>query len=269
MKKNLIALPYIIWMLLFIVAPLVIVVFYAFTDDTGGFTFNNIFALKEYLPIFLSSIWMGALATLICLLIGYPMAYCISRTSENTQKILIMLVMLPMFMSFLLRTVALVSLLSNNGLINSFLASIGIEKLSMIRKTPTVILGMVYIYLPYMVMPLYNSLSKMDKNILEAAEDLGANKWQRFTKVIFPLSVPGMISGITMAFVPAVSTFYISKKLGGMSDVMIGDIIETQFKQAYNPYMGAALALCLLVLISICMAVMRKFSGDDEEEMLL
>ena len=269
MKNKLVALPYIIWMFLFIVAPLIIVVFYAFTNANGEFTFSNIVNLKEYIPTFLSSIWMGALAAFISLLIGYPTAYFISKAGERTQKILVMLVMLPMFMSFLLRTIALVSLMSNNGLINSFIDMIGLDKLSLIRNTPAVIVGMVYIYLPYMIMPLYNSLSKMDKNILEAAEDLGANRFQRFRRVVFPLSVPGVISGVTMVFVPAVSTFYISKKLGGISDVMIGDIIEQQFKQAYNPYMGAAMALGLLVLISVCMAIMRKFSGDDEEEIVL
>lgn len=269
MKNKLVALPYIIWMFLFIVAPLIIVVFYAFTNANGEFTFSNIVNLREYVPTFLSSIWMGALAAFISLLIGYPTAYFISKAGERTQKMLVMLVMLPMFMSFLLRTIALVSLMSNNGLINSFINMIGIEKLSLIRNTPAVIVGMVYIYLPYMIMPLYNSLSRMDKNILEAAEDLGANRFQRFRRVVFPLSVPGVVSGITMVFVPAVSTFYISKKLGGISDVMIGDIIEQQFKQAYNPYMGAAMALGLLVLISVCMAIMRKFSGDDEEEILL
>ncbi len=269
MKNKLVALPYIIWMFLFIVAPLIIVVFYAFTNANGEFTFSNIVNLREYVPTFLSSIWMGALAAFISLLIGYPTAYFISKAGERTQKMLVMLVMLPMFMSFLLRTIALVSLMSNNGLINSFINMIGLEKLSLIRNTPAVIVGMVYIYLPYMIIPLYNSLSRMDKSILEAAEDLGANRFQRFRRVVFPLSVPGVVSGITMVFVPAVSTFYISKKLGGISDVMIGDIIEQQFKQAYNPYMGAAMALGLLVLISVCMAIMRKFSGDDEEEILL
>ena len=174
MKNKLVALPYIIWMFLFIVAPLIIVVFYAFTNANGEFTFSNIVNLKEYIPTFLSSIWMGALAAFISLLIGYPTAYFISKAGERTQKILVMLVMLPMFMSFLLRTIALVSLMSNNGLINSFIDMIGLEKLSLIRNTPAVIVGMVYIYLPYMIMPLYNSLSKMDKNILEAAEDLGS-----------------------------------------------------------------------------------------------
>lgn len=269
MKNKLVALPYIIWMFLFIVAPLIIVVFYAFTNSNGEFTFSNIVNLKEYIPTFLSSIWMGAIAAFISLLIGYPTAYFISKAGEKAQKMLVMLVMLPMFMSFLLRTIALVSLMSNNGLINSFIDMIGLEKLSLIRNTPAVIVGMVYIYLPYMIMPLYNSLSKMDKNILEAAEDLGANRFQRFRRVVFPLSVPGVVSGVTMVFVPAVSTFYISKKLGGISDVMIGDIIEQQFKQAYNPYMGAAMALGLLVLISVCMAIMHKFSGDDEEEIML
>lgn len=269
MKNKLVALPYIIWMFLFIIAPLIIVVFYAFSDGNGGFTLSNIVSLKEYLPTFLSSIWMGALAAIICLLIGYPTTYFISKSGERTQKILIMFVMLPMFMSFLLRTIALVSLMSNNGLINSFIDMIGLEKLSLIRNTPAVVVGMVYIYLPYMIMPLYNSLSKTDKSILEAAEDLGANRFQRFRRIVFPLSLPGVISGVTMVFVPAVSTFYISKKLGGISDVMIGDIIEQQFKQAYNPYLGAAMALGLLILISVCMAIMHKFSGDDEEEIVL
>lgn len=269
MKRSWFAAPYAVWSVMFTVVPLVFVCYYAFTTKSGDFTVDNFTKIVQYTPVLMDSLRLAFYCTVLCLLIGYPTAYFISKAGERTQKILVMLVMLPMFMSFLLRTIALVSLMSNNGLINSFIDMIGLDKLSLIRNTPAVIVGMVYIYLPYMIMPLYNSLSKMDKNILEAAEDLGANRFQRFRRVVFPLSVPGVISGVTMVFVPAVSTFYISKKLGGISDVMIGDIIEQQFKQAYNPYMGAAMALGLLVLIFVCMAIMRKFSGDDGEEIVL
>lgn len=269
MKRSWFAAPYAVWSVMFTIVPLVFVCYYAFTTKSGDFTVDNFTKIVQYTPVLMDSLRLAFYCTVLCLLIGYPTAYFISKAGERTQKILVMLVMLPMFMSFLLRTIALVSLMSNNGLINSFIDMIGLEKLSLIRNTPAVIVGMVYIYLPYMIMPLYNSLSKMDKNILEAAEDLGANRFQRFRRVVFPLSVPGVISGVTMVFVPAVSTFYISKKLGGISDVMIGDIIEQQFKQAYNPYMGAAMALGLLVLIFVCMAIMRKFSGDDGEEIVL
>ena len=270
MKNKLVALPYIIWMFLFIVAPLIIVVFYAFTNANGEFTFSNIVNLKEYIPTFLSSIWMGALAAFISLLIGYPTAYFISKAGERTQKILVMLVMLPMFMSFLLRTIALVSLMSNNGLINSFIDMIGLEKLSLIRNTPAVIIGMVYIYLPYMIMPLYNSLSKMDKNILEAAEDLGADKSNVFLKTILPLSVSGIISGITMVFVPSVSTFAISRMLGGGTELLLGDLIERQFLGgAYNPQLGAAISLVMMIIVVICMLVMNRFGEGEEQAVML
>ena len=268
MKNKLAAAPYLVWMVIFIVAPLIFVAYFAFTDMNGGFTLNNIVNLKDYIPVFLDSIWMGAVAALICLIISYPLAYVVSSAPEKFQRFLIMLIMLPMCMSFLLRTIAWVSLLSDQGIINNFLVSIGFGRLSLIRNAGSVILGMVYNYLPYMIMPLYTVLSKMDKRVLEAAQDLGANKFEVFRRVVLPLSLPGIISGITMVFVPAVSTFYISKQLGGKNMVMIGDLVETQFKTAYNPNLGAAMSLLLMILIFICMGIMNHFS-DSEEEIIL
>lgn len=269
MKKKLIAAPYLVWMVLFIVAPLLIVVYYAFTDSAGHFSVANILTLGDYVPVFLDSIWLGALASLVCLLIGYPVAYAISCANPKNQRILIMLIMLPMCMSFLLRTMAWVSLLSDKGLINSFLGQMGIGPLRMIRTPGAVVLGMVYNYLPYMILPLHTVLMKMDDRVLEAASDLGANRFHVFQKVILPLSVPGIITGITMVFVPAVSTFYITKKLGDTSTVMIGDVIETQFKSAYNPNLGAAMSLVLMILVIVCMALMNHFTDNNEEAIVV
>ena len=269
MKKKLIAAPYLVWMVLFIVAPLLIVVYYAFTDSAGHFSIANILKLEEFVPVFLDSIWLGALASLVCLLVGYPVAYAISCAKPKNQRVLIMLIMLPMCMSFLLRTMAWVSLLSDKGLINSFLGQLGIGPLRMIRTPGAVVLGMVYNYLPYMILTLHTVLMKMDDRVLEAASDLGANRFHVFHKVILPLSVPGIITGITMVFVPAVSTFYITKKLGDTSTVMIGDVIETQFKSAYNPNLGAAMSLVLMILVIVCMALMNHFTDNNEEAIVV
>lgn len=269
MRRKLTAAPYIVWMVLFIVAPLLFVFYYAFTDGNGSFTFANITALKAYLPTFLDSIFLGAVAALICLLIAYPFAYFISRTSPRTQRIIVLLVMLPMCMSFLLRTLAWVSLLEDTGIINNFLQSIGIGPLKLIRTRGAIIFGMVYNYLPYMILPLYTILMKLDTRLLEASSDLGATRAQTFRKVILPLSFPGIISGITMVFVPAVSTFYISVKMGPADTAMIGDIIEKQFKNAYNPNLGAAMSLVLMIMIFVCMAIMNRFADNDGEEIVL
>lgn len=267
-KAKFFALPYIVWMSIFIIAPLAIVAYFAFTDSTGAFSLDNIIKLRDYIPIFTTSIWLGAVAALICLVIAYPVAYFIANTGEKWQRFLVMLIMLPMCMSFLLRTMAWVSILSDNGIINNILTSIGFSPLPLIRNNGAVILGMVYNYLPFMIMPLYTVLMKMDNSVLEAARDLGANRFQVFRRVILPMSLPGIITGITMVFVPAVSTFYISRKLGDASLTMIGDVIESQFKTAYNPNLGAAMSLALMVLIFVCMGIMNRFS-DDEEEILL
>jgi ABC-type spermidine/putrescine transport system, permease component I len=243
------------------------VVYYTFTDSiTGAFTLNNITTLGTYLPIFVKSIWLALLATLICFVVGYPVAYFIATCSPSTQRILYMLVMLPMCMSFLLRTLAWVALLEDTGIINSLVAKLGLQPLPLIRTNGAVVLGMVYNYLPYMILPLYTVIMKIDRGMYEAAQDLGCGQAQTFARVVFPLSVPGIVSGFTMVFVPAVSTFYISQKLGSSGTTLIGDVIESQFKAAYNPNLGAALSLVLMAMILICVAVMNRVSGGSNNE---
>ncbi len=268
MKKNkslLLSGPYIAWMVVFTLIPLGVVGYYALTDpDTGAFTLGNLQDLGMYLPVLGQSIWYSLAAALICLVLGYPVAYFIAHRSEVVQKILYMLVMLPMCMSFLLRTLAWVGLLQDTGILNSLLGKLGIGPVPMIRTSGAVILGMVYNYLPYMILPLYAIIVKIDRRLIEAAEDLGCNSLQVFGRVILPLSMPGILSGVTMVFVPAVSTFYISQKLGGTDTVLIGDVIERQFKQGNNPNLGAALSLVLMLLVFLCTGIMNRFGGDEE-----
>ena len=267
MKNKLLAGPYLVWMVIFTLVPLGIVVYYAFTDSaTGAFTLENLSRMGTYLPIFLRSIGLSAAASLICLVIGYPVAYCIANAGDTWRRMLSMLVMLPMCMSFLLRTLAWVSLLDDTGIINHVLGAIGIGPLPLVRNNGAVILGMVYNYLPYMITPLYTVIMKIDPKLEEAAQDLGCSGSQVFRRVTLPLSIPGIVSGITMVFVPAVSTFYISQKLGGTGTVLIGDVVESQFKTAYNPNLGAALSLVLMVMVLICIGIMNHFSSDEPEE---
>lgn len=264
MKAKSAAAPYTVWMAIFIIVPMMLVIGFAFTGRSGAFTLHNIEGVGQYSNVFLRSIWLGAIATAICLALGYPLAYIISHLSAKRQNIMIMLVMLPMWMNFLLRTYAWMTLLEDNGLINTFLASIGMGKLQLINTQGAVVLGMVYNYIPYMVLPLYSVLTKIDRSVIEAAQDLGADQLKVFFKVILPMSMPGVISGITMVFVPAVSTFIISKMLGGGANLMIGDLIDMQFLgSAYNPNLGSAISLVLMVLILICMGIMNQF--DDGE----
>ena len=268
MKKNnsvLLSAPYIAWMLAFTLIPLGVVVYYAFTDPaTGAFTFENMNALSAYVPVLWQSILYSLVSACICLLLGYPVAYYIAHTKTLTQKILYMLVMLPMCMSFLLRTLAWVGLLQDTGIINSLLNTLGLGSVSLIRTPAAVVLGMVYNYLPYMILPLYSTIVKIDGRLIEAAEDLGCNGVQTFGRVILPLSAPGIFTGITMVFVPAVSTFYISQKLGGTDTVLIGDVIERLFKQGNNPNLGAALSLVLMILVFVCTGIMNHFGADEE-----
>ena len=264
-KSVLLSTPYILWMLLFTLIPLGVVGYYALTDpETGAFTWRNIRELGMFLPTLGTSVWFSLISALICLILGYPVAYFIAHRKPTTQKILYMLVMLPMCMSFLLRTLAWVGLLETNGIINQFLGLFGIAPLKMIGTPGAVILGMVYNYLPYMILPLYAIIVKIDGRLIEAAEDLGCTPKQVFSKVVLPLSMPGILSGITMVFVPAVSTFYISQKLGGTDTMLIGDVIERQFKSAGNPNLGAALSLVLMILVFVCTGIMNRF-GDDQE----
>ena len=265
MKSRSLAAPYLVWMALFTIVPLAIVAYFAFTDSqTGEFTMKNIANLGNYMPILIKSIWLALIASLICLVIGYPVAYYIAGCKETTQRFLYMLVMLPMCISFLLRTLAWVALTEDTGIINNIITALGMEPLPLIRNNGAVVLGMVYNYLPYMIMPLYTVIMKIDKRLIEAAEDLGCNSANVFKRIILPLSVPGVISGFTMVFVPAVSTFYISQKLGSSGTTLIGDVIESQFKTAYNPNLGAALSLVLMIMIFVCIGVMNRFSDDEE-----
>lgn len=256
--------PYILWAALFIVVPLVIVVYYSFTDASGAFTLANIKELMQYKETFFISIWYSLLATLITLVLAYPFAFFMSRKRANVQRMMILLVMLPMWMNLLIRTYSWMNILERNGIINSLLGMVGVEPLTMIGTGGAVILGMVYNYLPYMVLPIYTVMSKIDTSLLEAAEDLGANNRARLRRVILPLSKPGVISGVVMVFVPSISTFYISQKLGGGKIMLIGDVIERQVQSAYNYNLGAAMSLILMILVLVSMAIINRWAGDQE-----
>ena len=267
-RKNLASVaantPYVVWSLIFIIVPLFVVAYYAFTDDAGSLTFGNLMDLSkpEYVESFLMSLGYSVIATLITLIIAYPFAYVLSKCSASSQKIQMMLVMLPMWMSLLIRTYSLTQLLESNGIINNLLTSIGLEPLKMINTPGAVILGMVYNYLPYMILPIYTAISKIHPSLFEAAEDLGCNGFNKIRRLVLPLSMPGVVSGIIMVFVPSVSTFYISQKLGGTIK-LVGDVIETQIKYNNNYHLGAAMSLVLMVFILISLAIMNKFSDDD------
>lgn len=263
LAQRLCASPHIVWSAIFIVVPLIMVFYYAFTDKSGAFTFENITRLSDYTTTFLRSIWYGIIATIICLVIAYPLAYIIAKSKAKVQSTMVMLVMVPMWMNFLLRTYSWMTLLEDTGVINNLLGRLGLVPVHMINTAGAVILGMVYNFLPYMVLPIYTVMTKLDNSLVEAAQDLGANKFQVFRDVIIPSSISGVVSGITMVFVPSVSTFYISQKLGGGSFALIGDIIEMQFQVSNNFNFGAALSLVLMILILICMAVMNKFGDND------
>lgn len=257
--------PYLLWSVLFIIVPLVMVVFYAFTDKTGAFTFSNMAQIKNYFPTILLSVLYGLAATVICVLIGYPFAYALSKHSVNTQRTMVLLVMLPMWMNFLIRTYSLMTILGDSGVVNSLLNAIGLKSVHMINTGCAVIFGMVYNFLPYMILPIYTVLSKLDNSLVEAAHDLGSGRATTFKRVILPLSLPGLLSGITMVFVPCVSTFYITQKLGGGQIVLIGDVIETQFQSANNYHLGAALSFVLMILIFVCLGVMNYFDDGTQD----
>lgn len=268
MFEKVAAAPYLLWSAIFIVVPLAMVLYYSLTDAEGNFTFDNLVTIYGYADTLLLSIWLGAIATVICLLIAYPIAYIMSRMNTRKQNTMLMLVMLPMWMNLMLRTYALMTLIEDTGIINSALSFIGLPTVHMINTQGAVVLGMVYNFLPYMILPLYTIMTRIEGSVIVAAQDLGGNALQVFRRVIFPLSMPGIASGITMVFVPSVSTFYISQKLGG-SLVLIGDVIDTKFNYENNYNVGAALSLVLMVLILLCMGVMNQFTNDDEEAIVV
>ena len=264
--QRIAAAPHIVWMIMFIVAPMLFVLYFAFTETTDEgvkFTFANIASLSQYTNVFILSIAFALIATVVCLIIGYPLAYFMSRTSPRMQKILMVLVMLPMWCNLLIRTYALMALLDNGGLLNSALEALGLDKLYIVGSDGGVILGMVYDFLPYMVLPIFTTMTKLDRRYIEAAQDLGCNSIQTMTRVIMPLTVSGVISGVTMVFVPSISTFYISQKLGAGKIDLIGDTIERLFKNETTRNVGAAISLVMMILILISVWIMNKFSDDE------
>ncbi|MBE6720683.1 MAG: ABC transporter permease [Ruminococcaceae bacterium] len=258
--------PYFLWAVLFIIAPLVMVLFYAVTDRTGAFTIENFAQIPQYFSTILLSVLYGLAATVICLILGYPFAYILSKHTEKVQRTIVLLVMLPMWMNFLIRTYSLMTILGDSGVINRFLTFLHLSPAHLINTPGAVILGMVYNFLPYMILPIYSVLSKLDGSLLEAAQDLGSNRVHTFRRVVLPLSLPGLLSGVTMVFVPCVSTFYITQKLGGGQIVLIGDVIEAQFQTANNYHLGASLSFVLMIMIFICLGVMNHFDNGRNTE---
>ena len=295
-KRSLFAVPYIVWMAVLVVIPIIIMVVYAFTTGTtdgslGSFTLDNFTSMGSYTVVFTRSFKLALIATLVCLLIGYPISYMIAKEGPRFQRIAMVLIMLPMWINFLLRTYSWMSILENNGLLNQFFRAIGLIDLynsiaihfaadpsayvpityfQMMGTSGAVVLGMVYNYLPFMILPIYSVIVKLDHSLIEAAHDLGANSLVVFRKVIFPLSLPGVLSGITMVFVPSVSTFAISRLLGGGNQMLLGDLIELQFTGgAYNPHLGAAIAMVMMVIVVVCMWVMNHFGEGEEQAVML
>lgn len=281
MKNKGLAAPYVGWMALFVVIPLALVVFYAFYNGSS-FTLDNFRVMGTYAAVFGRSFLLAAIATLICILIGYPMAWFLAREGPGLRRIATILIMLPMWMNFLLRTYSWMSILENTGLLNTLFQKIGLISLfnsvfgtdyaffPMINTQGAIVLGMVYNYLPFMILPIFTVIEKIDPKLIEAAQDLGASSAVVFRKVVFPLSVPGILSGVTMVFVPSVATFAISRLLGGGMVTLLGDLIESQFLGgAYNPYLGSAISLVMMVIVLLCMAVMNRFGEGEEEAMVL
>lgn len=265
-KSKWLSLPFSVWLFVFIVVPLILIVFFAFTEENNNFTFDNFLQVSKYSGVFIKSILLSAVATVICLIVGYPFAFIISKMSEKAQGIMIILIMLPMLMNFLLRTYAWMTILENNGVLNNLLRFFHLPTFQFINTKGAVILGMVYNFLPYMILPIYSVLSKIDRRIIEAARDLGADRFKVFSKIILPLSMPGIISGVTMVFVPSVSTFIISKMLGGGANILIGDLIEMQFLgNSYNPHLGSAISLILILLVLICMGILNQHNKDSSD----
>lgn len=260
MKMRKPSIPYLIWMVIFTLIPIFLIGYYAFTDRSGAFSFEPFQKAFSFSNVFLRSLWVAFISTVICIIIAYPFSYIMSRQKKNVQNIFTMLITIPMWMNFLLRIYAWVTLLQNEGPIDTFLSLFGIHT-TLIGNQGAVILGMVYEYLPFMILPLYTVMSKIDNRLIEAAGDLGADKKKVFVKVIMPLSVPGVISGITMVFVPTASTFLVTQYLGGTSDMMIGDVIDRIFRVDQNT--GSAIALILMVFIFIFLIILNFF-GDEE-----
>lgn len=267
--QRLAAAPHIVWAVLFILAPMLFVLYFAFTDGNGNFTTDNITAMGQYSHTFILSIAFALIATVVCLLIGYPLAYFMSRTSPRTRKVLMVLIMLPMWCNLLIRTYALMALLDNGGLLNSFLESIGMQRLPIVGTDFGVILGMIYDFLPYMVLPIFTVMTKLDNRYIEAAHDLGCSNLQTLFRVVVPMTVSGVVSGVTMVFVPSISTFYISQKLGAGKIDLVGDTIERLFQNTSTYGVGATMSLIMMVLIIVSVCIMNRFTDNEEGGMVI
>ena len=287
-KLSWLAGPYVLWMTLVVIVPILLVVVYAFTAsgetaaDIGGFTLDNFSRMGTYTVIFARSFQLALVATLVCLLIGYPLAYVMAKEGPGFQRVAMVIIMLPMWVNFLLRTYAWMAILENNGILNNFFEAIGLFDLinglfgtdisffPMIRTQGAVVLGMVYNYLPFMVLPIYSVIIKLDHSLVEAARDLGASSAGVFRRVTLPLSLPGVLSGVTMVFVPSVSTFAISRMMGGNNQMLLGNLIEQQFLGgAYNPHLGSAIALVMMIIVVACMWIMNRFGEGEEQAVVL
>lgn len=287
-KLSWLAGPYVLWMALVVIVPILLVVVYAFTTsgetaaDIGGFTLDNFSRMGTYAVIFARSFQLALVATLVCLLIGYPLAYVMAKEGPGFQRVAMVIIMLPMWVNFLLRTYAWMAILENNGILNNFFEAIGLFSLinsifgtdisffPMIRTQGAVVLGMVYNYLPFMVLPIYSVIIKLDHSLVEAARDLGASSAGVFRRVTLPLSLPGVLSGVTMVFVPSVSTFAISRMMGGNNQMLLGNLIEQQFLGgAYNPHLGSAIALVMMIIVVACMWIMNRFGEGEEQAVIL
>ena len=258
--------PYLFWSVSFVVIPLLVIVYYAFTSDEGTFTFSNLAQITtpENLKALGMSLLLSFLSTLICLVLAYPLAMILSEKNMNQTSFIVLIFILPMWMNFLLRTLAWQTLLEKNGVINNILHFLHLPEQSLINTPGAIVLGMVYNFLPFMILPIYNVLAKIDRDVLYAARDLGANNMQTFFKIILPLSVPGVISGITMVFVPSLTTFVISDLLGGSKILLIGNVIEQEFKQGSNWHTGSGLSLVLMIFIIASMALIAKYDKNGE-----
>jgi spermidine/putrescine transport system permease protein len=251
---------------LFVVAPIVLIFIYALTNSAGELTLQNFSAMYRFLPVFTRSFLLAFIATVICIIFGYPIAVILAREGLRLQRVMLMLIMLPMWMNFLLRTYAWMSILENTGLLNRLLTFIGLPPLAIINTPTAVVIGMVYNFLPFMVLPIYSVIVKIDKSLYEAASDLGADSISVFRKLVLPLSLPGVLSGVMMVFVPSVSTFVISQLLGGGMVIMLGDLIEMQFLgAAFNPHLGSAIALIMMFVVIFFMLAVNRF-GDRSSE---
>ena len=266
MKPKHLAIPYVGWLAVFVVAPIILVVVFAFTTSDGTLTLGNFARMGAFTRVFITSFRLAFIATLICIIIGYPLAYILAKEKLRVQRILAMLIMLPLWMNFLLRTYAWMSILENTGLLNRLLTFLSLPNIRIINTQIAVVIGMVYNFLPFMILPIYSVIVKIDRSLLEAAQDLGAPPLSVFRKLIFPLSLPGVLSGVMMVFVPSVSAFVITQLLGGGMVILLGDLIEMQFLgTAYNPHLGSAIALVMMVIVIAFVVIMNKF-GDGEQQ---